>query len=80
MSYSVKDKLLIHMPQSVYPESFGTGYKDVNDAERLSLNPVMRVITGKKDNDKQAASSNKIGRFETEILNQWENNAGHEWI
>lgn len=55
-------------------ELFGTGYEVVYDAERLSLNPVMRVITGKKDNDKQAASSNTIVRFEMETLNQWENN------
>ncbi len=33
----------------------------------------MRAITGKKDTDKQAASSNTIGRFETDILTQREN-------
>ncbi len=43
------------------------------DAERLSVDPVMRAITGKKDNGKQAASSNTIGRFETDILTQREN-------
>ncbi len=31
------------------------------------------MITGKKDNGKQAASSNTIGRFETDILTQREN-------
>jgi len=30
-------------------------YEDVNDAERLSVDPVMRTITGKKDKGKQAA-------------------------
>jgi hypothetical protein len=48
----------------------GTGYEDVNDAERLSVDPVMRAITGKKDKGKQAASTNTIGRFETDILTQ----------
>ena len=46
------------------------GYEDVNDAERLSVDPVIRVITGKKDNGKHAASANTIGRFETDILIQ----------
>ena len=39
--------------------------KDVNDAERLSVDPVMRAATGKKKN---ADSIKTIGRFETEIL------------
>ena len=39
--------------QSIYSRL--AGYEDVNDAERLSVDPVMRAITGKKDNSKQAA-------------------------
>ncbi|MFQ6676397.1 MAG: IS1380 family transposase [Fidelibacterota bacterium] len=57
--------------QSVYSRL--AGYEDVNDAERLSIDPVIRVITGKKDNGKHAASANTIGRFETDILIQQEN-------
>jgi len=49
--------------QSVYSRL--AGYEDVNDAQRLSVDPVMRAITGKKKN---AASINTVGRFETEIL------------
>jgi hypothetical protein len=49
--------------QSVYSRL--AGYEDVNDAERLSVDPVMRAVTGKKKN---AASANTVGRFETEIL------------
>jgi hypothetical protein len=49
--------------QSVYSRL--AGYEDVNDAQRLSVDPVMRAVTGKKKN---AASINTIGRFETEIL------------
>jgi len=37
----------------LYPEPT-IGYEDVNDTERLSVDPVMRAITGKKDNSKQA--------------------------
>ena len=54
---------LLH--QSVYSRL--AGYEDVNDAQRLSVDPVMRAVTGKKKN---AASINTIGRFETEILPQ----------
>ena len=38
--------------QSVYSRL--AGYEDVNDAERLSIDPVMRAITGKKDKSKKA--------------------------
>ena len=57
--------------QSIYSRL--AGYEDVNNAQRLSLDPVMRAITGKKDKDKHAASANTIGRFETKILTQREN-------
>jgi len=48
------------------------GYEDVNDAQRLSVDPVMRAITGKKGKGNHAASANTIGRFETEMLVQKE--------
>jgi len=54
--------------QSVYTRL--AGYEDVNDAQRLSVDPVMRAVAGKKKN---AASINTIGRFETEILTLKEN-------
>ena len=57
--------------QSVYSRL--AGYEDVNDAGRLFVDPVMRAITGKNDNGKQAASANTMGRFETEIMTQREN-------
>ena len=44
------------------------GYDDVNDADRLSLDPVMRWIVGGKAIERQAASSSQMGRFETEVL------------
>jgi len=66
--------------QSVYSRL--AGYEDVNDAQRLSVDPVMRAITGRKKN---AASANTVGRFETEILALKENLDGlskinGEWV
>jgi hypothetical protein len=57
---------LLH--QSVYTRL--AGYEDVNDDQRLSVDPVMRAVTGKKKN---AGSINTIRRFETEILTLKEN-------
>ena len=44
------------------------GYEDVNDAERLSQDPVMRVIVDRKGLERSAASTSQMGRFETEWL------------
>ena len=44
------------------------GYEDVNDAERLSGDPVMRAIVGRAGLDGTAASSSQMGRFETAWL------------
>jgi hypothetical protein len=44
------------------------GYDDVNDADRLSLDPAMRWIVGGKAVERRAASSSQMGRFETELL------------
>ena len=52
--------------QSVYSRL--AGYEDVNDAIRMSKDPVMRVITEKKNVKKNAASTNTMGGFETEVL------------
>ena len=44
------------------------GYENVNDADRLALDPVMRQIVGGRAVDAQAASASQMGRFETEVL------------
>ena len=49
------------------------GYEDVNDAERLSQDPVMRTIVDRKGLDRIAASTSQRGRFETEWLATDEN-------
>ena len=57
--------------QSVYSRL--AGYEDVNDAARMSKDPVMRAITEKRNAKKNAASTNTMGRFETEVLTIREN-------
>ena len=44
------------------------GYEDVNDADRLALDPVMRQVVGGRAMDAKAASASHMGRFETETL------------
>ena len=65
---NIQHDMINLMRQSVYSRL--VGYEDVNDAHRLSVDPVMRAVTGKKKN---AASTNTMGRFETEILALKEN-------
>ena len=59
-----------HLPgllrQAVYGQL--AGYEDVNDAERLARDPVMRAIVGREGMDRPAASTSQIARFETEWL------------
>ena len=47
--------------QSIYGRL--AGYEDLNDADRLSVDPVMRRIVGGRATDKQAASTSLMGRF-----------------
>jgi Transposase DDE domain group 1 len=71
--------------QSIYGRL--AGYDDVNDAERLCVDPAMRHVVGGRAShpEKQAASTNEVGRFETEILSTKENltalmNLSGQWI
>ena len=57
--------------QSVYSRL--AGYEDVNDAERLSVDPVMRRVVGGRAVDRTAASTSHVGRFETEVLTHPDN-------
>jgi hypothetical protein len=52
--------------QSVYGRL--AGYEDVNDADRLALDPVMRQVVGGRAVEVQAASASQMGRFETATL------------
>ncbi len=49
------------------------GYEDVNDAERLSRDPVMRLVSGQRNFERHAASESQMGRFETATLASFSN-------
>jgi hypothetical protein len=57
--------------QSIYSRL--AGYEDVNDAERLCLDPAMRTIVGGRAKDNTAASTSEMARFETELLSSTDN-------
>ena len=75
--------LLAMFHQSVFGRL--AAYEDVNDAGRLSRDPVMRLITGQKGLDRFAASESQMGRFETGTLADSKNftaltDLGGKWI
>ena len=57
--------------QSVFPRL--AGYEDVNDADRLCRDPVMRQLIGGRAVKRGAASASAMGRFETKMLTRPEN-------
>src|SRR3712207_4936576 len=63
---NIRHRLLGLLRQTVYGRL--AGYEDVNDAERLAHDPVMRAVVGREGLDRPAASSSEMGRFETEWL------------
>jgi hypothetical protein len=69
-------KNIRHLIEGLFRQSvFGrlAGYEDVNDAERLSLDPAMRAIVDARGLDRAAASTSEMGRFETEWLASGQN-------
>jgi Transposase DDE domain group 1 len=63
--------LLALLRQSLYSRL--AGYEDANDAERLCLDPAMRIVVGGRAKDQTAASTSEMARFETETLSTREN-------
>ncbi|MEZ5912959.1 MAG: transposase [Paracoccaceae bacterium] len=63
-------KNTLHRRQLFRQSVFGqlAGYEDVNDADRLALDPVMRQVVGGRAVEAQAASASQMRRFETETL------------
>src|SRR5438270_3592820 len=57
--------------QSIYSRL--AGYEDVNDAERLCVDPAMRTVVGGRAKGHTAASTSEMARFETETLSTKEN-------
>ena len=66
-------QLLPLLRQSIYSRL--VGYEDVNDAERLCVDPAMRHVVGGRASqpEQQAASSSEVGRFETGTLSSKRN-------
>jgi len=60
--------------QSIYCRL--AGYKDVNDAERLSQDPTFRLIGSEKIWDRGAALTSRLHWFETGVLTRDENLEG----
>jgi hypothetical protein len=63
---NAQHSLLALLRQSLYRRL--AGYEDVNDAERLCLDPALRTVVGGRAKDNTAASAGEMARFETETL------------
>ncbi len=63
---NVQHELMPLLRQSVY--SHLAGYEDTNDAVMLARDPAMQAVVGRRALEKQAASTNTLSRFETEVL------------
>ncbi len=63
---NIHHRLLALFRQAVFGRL--AGYEDVNDAERLRLDPAMRALVGHRDVLRYAASTSEMARFETELL------------
>jgi hypothetical protein len=71
---NVQHELVPLLRQSVYSRL--AGYEDTNDAARLAKDPAMQAVVGCRALEKQAASTNTLSRFETEVLVTEENLRG----
>ena len=75
---NVQHELVPLLRQSVY--SHLAGYEDTNDAVRLARDPAMQAVVGRRALEKQAAGTNTMSRFETEVLITAENQKGLEQL
>jgi len=75
---NVQHEIVPLLRQSVYSRL--AGYEDTNDALRLARDPAMQAVIGRRALQKQAASTNTLSRFETEVLVTKENQKGLEQL
>ena len=75
---NVQHELVPLLRQSVYSRL--AGYEDTNDAARLARDPAMQAVVGRCALEKQAASTNTLSRFETEVLVTEKNLKGLEQL
>ena len=75
---NVQHELVPLLRQSVYSRL--AGYEDTNDAVRLARDPAMQAVVGRRALEKQAASTNTLSRFETEVLVTEDNLSGLEQL
>src|SRR5215470_9440394 len=68
---NTQHSLLALLRQSLYSRL--AGYEDVNDAQRLCLDPAMRTVVGGRAKDNTTASTSEMARFETETLSSKDN-------
>jgi len=73
---NVQHEIVPLLRQSVYSRL--AGYEDTNDALGLARDPAMQAVVGRRALAKQAASTNTLSRFETEVLVTEENLRGLE--
>lgn len=66
-----RHQLVGFLRQSIFSRL--AGYEDVNGADRLRLDPVMRQVVGGRAVKHCAVSASAMGRFETEMLTRREN-------
>jgi len=66
-----RHRLVGFLRQSVFSRL--AGWEDVNDADRLCRDPVMRQLIGGRAVEHGAASASTIARLETEMLTRPEN-------
>jgi len=68
---NTQHSVLAMLRQAIYGRL--AGYEDVNDADRLRIDPAMRRVVGGRAQDNEAASTSEMSRFETEMLSSREN-------